>query len=126
MRKSSTQASSDSSGKRITIGTSYTPTAPPFGLIVILKIGNIRKSATPDLRDSDKLETSIDGKFTNNLFEMPIFTDLISEKLFTSSSQYLYARLGMHLMVDPINSMTPKFGNLGFYTVDALDKGAGL
>ena len=32
----------------------------------------------------------------------------------------------MHLVADPINSMTPQFVDLGFSNVDSLDKGAGL
>ena len=126
MRKSSTPASSDISGTSIPIGTSDPTTAPPFGLNVSPEFGNIRQYATPDLIDSDKLDTSIDGKFTNNLVAPPIFTDIISEKISNSSIQDLFASVGMHLVADPVNSVTPKFVDLWFSTADALDKGADI
>ena len=65
MRKSSTPDSNDSSGTSIPIVTSDTTNVPPCGLSVSLNIGNTRKYATPDLRYSNKLDTSIDGNFTN-------------------------------------------------------------
>ena len=126
MRKYSTQASSDISGTRITIVTTDTTTDPPYGINVNPKIGNIRKSATPDLRDSDKLDTSIDGNSTNNLVAPTIFTDVLSNKPSKSSSRGIYDRTGIHLTEDPVNSVTPQFVDLGFYTVEALDKGAGI
>ena len=85
MRKSPTPSYIDSIGTRITIVNSDTTTAQPCGLNMISKIGNIRQSATPDLRDYDKLDTSIDGKFTNNLDAPPISTDVLSEKISNSS-----------------------------------------
>ena len=126
MIKYTTSDSSDSIGTKITIGTSDTTTAPPYGLNVIPEIGNIRQSATPDLRDSDKLDTSIDGNFTNNLVAPPIVTDVISDKLFNSSRQDLYARVGMNLEEYPVNPVTSQFVYLGLSTVDALDKEASL
>ena len=71
-------------------------------------------------------DTSIDGKFTNNFVAPPIFTDVLSEKLSNSFSRDIYARVGMHLTVDIVNFVTPQFVDLGFSTIDALDKGAGL
>ena len=32
----------------------------------------------------------------------------------------------MHLVSDPVNSVTPQFMDVGFSTLDSLDKGAGL
>ena len=126
MIKYTTSDSSDSIGTKITIGTSDTTTAPTYSLNVIPEIGNIRQSATPDLRDSDKLDTSIDGNFTNNLVAPPILTDVTSEKFSNSSSQDLYARVEMYLTEDPVNSVTPQFLDLRLSTVDTLDKEAGL
>ena len=126
MIKYYTTGSSDSSGTRIPIGNSNTNTAPPCGLNVSPNIGDIQKSTTPDLRDSDKIDTSVDGKFTNNLVALPIFTDILSDEISNTSIRGLYARIGMHLSADPVNSVAPKFVYLGFSTVDVLDKGAGL
>ena len=126
MWKYSTPDYNESIGTSITIGNSDTSTAPPYGLNVIPKIGDTRQSPTPDLRDFDKLDTSIDGKFTNNLVTPSILTNVISDKLSNSPIWDIYVRVGMHLVADPVNSVTPQFVDLGFSTVDALDKGAGL
>ena len=126
MGKYSTPDVSDISGTSIPIGTSDTPTFPTCGLNGSPNIGNIRKFATPDFRDSDKLDTSIDGKFANNLVAPPILIDLLSDKISNSSSWDLYACIGMHPAAYHINFVTPQFVHLGFYTVDSLDKVAGL
>ena len=61
MRKSSTPSYSDNDGTRGTgTGTPIGTTSPPYGLNVSPKIDDIRQSATPDLRKSNKLKTSID------------------------------------------------------------------
>ena len=79
MSKYSTPYSSDSSGTRVPIGTSGISTATPCGINMIPKIGDIWQSATPDIRDSDKLDTSIDVNFTNDLVELPNFTVVLSD-----------------------------------------------
>ena len=76
-RETPTPDFSDSTGTRIFIGTSGTSNAPPAEAIWRRRCVNKRQSATPDLRDSNKLDTSIDGKFTNNLVAPPIFTDVV-------------------------------------------------
>ena len=80
----STPDSSDNTGTRgtgtrIPIGI----TSPLYGLNMILEIDNIRKSATPDLIKSNKLDNSIDQEFRNNLVALPIFTEVICEKSLT-------------------------------------------
>ena len=126
MRKYFTPASSDSSRTRIPIVTIDATTDSPCGLNISPKIGDIRQYATPYLRYSNKFYTSIHGKLTNNLVAPPIFTDVLSYKLSDSYSRDLYERIGMHLTVDPVNSVTPQFVDLGFSTVDALGTGASL
>ena len=123
IRETLTPDFSDSTGTRIFIGTSGTSTATSTEAIYNPGIVNNRQSATPDLRDSNKLDTSIDGKFTNNLVAPPIFTDVVSDKLSNSSSWYLYGHIGMKLVADTVNSMTPQFVDLRFSTIDTLDKG---
>ena len=118
--------SSDITGSRISILTSGTRTAPPAEYLISTGIGNIRQSATPNPRDSDKLDTSVDRYLTNNLIAQPIFTDVLSKKPSNGSSWDLYALTGMHLTTHPINYVTPQFVDFGFSTVDALDKGDGL
>ena len=77
--KYSTPYYSDSSGTRVPIGNSGISTATPCGINMIPKIGDIWQSSTPDIRDSDKLDTSIDVNFTNDLVELPNFTVVLSD-----------------------------------------------
>ena len=125
--KSSTPASSDitvtmDAETRIPIGT----TAPPCGLRVSPNIDDIQQSATPDLRKSNKLYTSIDGQFTNNLVAPPIFTEVISDKLSDISIQDIYTHCRMNLTADPVNKPVPQFVYLRLYTINSLYKGASI
>ena len=126
IRETSIPDSSDSIVTRISVVTIDNITDPPTEAIWSPGVGNKRQYTTPYFRDSDKLDTSIDGNFTNKLVDPPIFTDVVRDKLSNDSIRDIYAFVGMHLAADPINSVTPHFVDLGFSTVDALDKGAGL
>ena len=101
-------------------------TVPPCGPNVSSEIDNIRQSATPYLRNSNKLDTSIDRQFTNNLNVLPIFTEIFGGKLSNSSSQYLCIRFWMNLTTDPVNIPAPPFLNLYISTIKALEKGTSL
>ena len=83
MRKSSTPDSSDSNGTRITIGTGDNTTTPTYGLNVRPKIENIRQSTTSYLRNSNKSDAAIDGKFPNNMVALPILNDVLCENFLT-------------------------------------------
>ena len=122
MRKYSNPAPSDSTVTRISIRT----TSPPCGINVSLKIDNIRQSATPYLRKSNKLDTSIDGKFTNILAELPIFIEVLCDKISDIFIQDLYTRRLMNLAAHPVNIPAPQFVDLGLLTIDALDKVASI
>ena len=107
MRKSDTPYSSDSigtrgTGTRIIIRT----TDPPYGFNVIPDIDDIWQYSTPDLRESKKIDTSIDGKFTKNLVSPPIFTEVLCDKLSDSSCRDIYTRCRMNLTADPGNVPT--------------------
>ena len=126
MSKSSTPASSDSSVTSIPIGTSDTTAVPPCVLKVSLKIDNIRQSATPDFRDSNKLDAAIDGNLPNNLVAPPIFTDILSEKLSYSSRRDVYMRCWINLAADSVSISAPQFVDLDLSIIYALDKCASL
>ena len=126
MIKYSTPYSSASSGTRIPIGTSDNTTSPPCGINLSPKIYNTWKSVTLYFRESNKLDTYIDGKFTNNLVAPPIFTEVICDKLSGSSIRDIYMRCYMNLAADPVNIPVPQFVDLGLSNIDALDKGASL
>ena len=87
---------------------------------------NIQKSATPDLIKSNKLDTSIDVKFPNNLVVPPIFTEVICDKLYNSFIQDLYMPCRMNLAADPINILSLQLVDLGLSTIYSLDKGASI
>ena len=127
MRKSSTPDYSDSNGtrgngNRIPIGT----TDPTCGINVSPNIVNTRQSTTPNLRKSNKLDTSIDWQFTNNMVVPPIFTELLCDKLSDCSIQNLYIRVWINLTADPINIPAPQFLDFWLSTSDVLYKGASI
>ena len=124
--KTSTPDSSENSGSSNPIDISGTSTAPPAGNLRISGIGNKRKSASPNLRKSDKLDASIDEKFTNSLVAPPISTKGFGDKLSKRSSQDLYVHVGLQHVKDPVHPVTPQFVYHGLSTVDTLDKGAGI
>ena len=127
MSKFPTPISSESSGTRGT-GTMIfiEATTPPCGLNVIPEINNIRQSTTPDLRKSNKLDTSIDQQFTNNLVAPPIFTELFCDKISNIYSWDLFTRFWMNPAAYPVNIPAPQFVDLGISTINALDKGASI
>ena len=86
------------------------------------KIDNIWQSATLDVIKPNKVDTSIDRQFTNNLVAPPIFTQVLVEKLSHSSSRYLYTRCRMNLAAYPDNVTALQFVNLGISTINSLDE----
>ena len=73
----SDSAENRGSGTSIYVGD----TSPPCGLNMRPDIDNIQQSATPYLRKSNELNTSINQEFTNIPVSPPIFTEVISDKL---------------------------------------------
>ena len=126
IRETSTPSFSDITGTRITIGVSGTSTDTPAGDLWIPGIGNKWQSSTPNLRYSNKLDASIDRKFTNNPVAPPIFTEVFIEKISNSPRQDIYECIWMQLATDTISPVTPQLVDHGFSTVDALHKGTGL
>ena len=104
MRKSDNPYANDSirtrgTGTRIPVRTSD----PPYGFNVSPDIDNIWQYPTPDLRKSKKIDTSIDGKFTQNMVSPPIFTEVLCDKLSDSSCRDIYTHCRMNLTADPVN-----------------------
>ena len=78
-------------------------TDPPCGLNLIQEVGDIQKSTPPDLvRQSQKLDAVVDGKFPNNCNSTSIFSKVIGDKLSDGFSPYLYTRFMMNLTTDPV------------------------
>ena len=77
-------------------------------------------------RQSTNLHAVIDGKFSNDQDLMSIFSKLIVDILSNSSSRDLYTRCRMNFTDDPVQIKTPKFMDMRFYTINALDEGSGL
>ena len=127
MSQSSASGSSDSTktrgtGTRILTGT----TTPHCSLNVSLSIDDIRKSATPYLIKSDKFDTSIDGKFTNNMVAPPIFIEVLCDKFSDSYIWDIYMSCWMNLTAGPINTPEPQFVDSGISIIDSLNKGSNL
>ena len=101
-------------------------TVRPCGLNMILDIDDIRQLATPELRNSNKLDTSIDQKFTNNMVAPPIFTEVLVKILYNSSIWDLRTRCWMNLAEYPVNIPAPQFVDLGISTINKLYKGSSI
>ena len=93
---------------------------------MIQEIGGIRQSTPPDLRQSNKLDTSINRLFTDNLVAPPIFSELLCDKLSNSTIGDLYTRYSMSLAADPVNTSAPQFVDLGLLTINALSKSSSI
>ena len=107
MRKSDIPDSSNNArirgtGTKIPVRT----TDPPCGFNVSPEIDYIWQSPTPYLRKSKEFDNSIDGKFTKNMVLLPIFTEVICDKLFDHSFQGIYTHCKMNLPADPVNIPT--------------------
>ena len=100
--------------------------SPPCGLNVSHEIWNTWQSTSPDLRKSDKLDTSINRQLTNNLVASPIFTEVIGDKLSDISRRDIYMCCRMNFIADPIDIPAPQFVDLGLSAITAMDKGASL
>ena len=124
--KNSTLYPRESTGTMIPIGISGTSTAPLACDLWIPEIWNKRQPASPNLRNSDKLDAAVDGNFTNNPVSPPIFTEVFCDKVSDSYIWNIYARCGMHLATDTANPVTPQFEDHGFSIVDTLNKGNGI
>ena len=102
-------------------------TDPPCGLNLSQEVGDIRQSNSPGLvRQSQKLDAAIDGKFSNNCYATSIFSNIIGDKLSDGSSRDLYTRCKMNLTTDPVKTKTPQFVDFGLATINALYEGSGI
>ena len=101
-------------------------TAQPCGLIVSQEIGDVWQSTSPDIKNSNKLETSIHQQYTDNLVAPLNFTEVLGDKPFNSSSRYLYKCCKLKLTADTVNIPAPQFMDLGLSTINSMDKGASI
>ena len=105
-----------------TIGTN-----PPCGRNLSQEVGNIRQLTFQGLvKNSQKLDAVVDRKFSNNRDLTSIFLKVISEKLSYCYRQDIYTRFRMNTTVDPVQTQTPQFVDLGLYTINALDEGSSI
>ena len=109
-----------------TSGISGTSAAPPAGGIWSPGIGNIWQSTSPNIREFDELNADVDRKFSNNLIVPPVITQVFREKISGSPIRDIYARCGVNLATDHVNPMESQLLDHGLYTVNSLNKGAGI
>ena len=57
---------------------------------------------------------------------MSIFSKVIGQKLSDGSIGEIYMRCRMNSADDPVQTQTPQFMNLGFFTINALDESSAL
>ena len=101
-------------------------TSPPCGLNVSHQVENKRKSTSAGLvRQNQRLDTVVDIKLTNDLDYASISIKVIGHKLYDSSIGDFYMRCRMNFAVDPVQTHTPQFMDLGFSTINALAESSG-
>ena len=99
-------------------GTSaYFSSPPPYGGLWRPGIINKRQSTSPNFWESNELDASIDGNFSDDTIAPPVLTQLFSDKISNSSIKDLYAICRMHLVTYPVNYVAPQFVTKGFSTV---------
>ena len=87
---------------------------PPCGLNVSQEVGNKKQSASPGLvRQSQKLDAVVDGKFPNNLDSTSIFSKVIGDKISAGYTRDLYTLCRTNFAADPIQTHTPQLINMG-------------
>ena len=102
-------------------------TAPPCDLNVRQEVGDKWQSTSPGLvRQSQELDTIVDGKLPDNINLMSIFRKVIIDKLSRGSSRYLYKRCRTNFAADPVQIQTPQLVDLGISTINALDEVSGI
>ena len=94
---------------------------------MIQEVGNKRKFTSPGLvRKYQKLNAVVERIFSDDINSTSIFSKVIGDKLFDSSSGDLYTRCRMNFLADPVQTQTPKFVDLGFSTINEFDETSDL
>ena len=102
-------------------------TSPPCGINTIRQVENKWQSTSPGLvGQTPKLDAVVDGKLPDDLDSASIPSKRIGHKLSDSSIGDLYMRCKMNFTADPVQTQTPQFMDLGYWTINALDKSSGL
>ena len=80
-------------------------TAQPYGINVGQEVGKKRQSTSPGLvRQSQKLDAVVDGKFPFDLDSMYIFSKVIGDKISNGSSRDLYTRCRQNFAAETIQN----------------------
>ena len=102
-------------------------TYPTCGPRVSQHVGNKWQSTSPGMvRQYQKLDAAVDENLPDHLYLTSIFSKLIDDKLSDGSSGDLYTRCRMKFAAGTVQNQTPKFMDLGFMTINALDVKSGL
>ena len=72
------------------------------------------------------MDAVVDGKLPEDLDSASIVSRVIGQKISDGSIGDLYTRCRVKCASDPIKNQTPQFMDLGFLTINALDKISGL
>ena len=78
------------------------------------------------VRKYQKLNAVVERIFSDDINSTSIFSKVIGDKLFDSSSGDLYTRCRMNFLADPVQTQTLKFVDLGFSTINEFDETSDL
>ena len=75
-----------------------------------------------EVRDTQIINTSIDGNLTKNGDSTPIFSKVIRQELSEDSSAYIYSRCRVNFTNNDVGTEAPDFMYLGLLTINASDE----
>ena len=104
-----------------TVCPSPPPCAPP-SILWNKKIGNIWKTTTPNIRDTNELTSPIDRILNNDTIAPSITSQIIGGEFSNISSFDLYSRCRMNFTADTGQPVAPQFLNHGIPTIVTLDE----
>ena len=94
-----------------------------YGLNESLQVGKKRKSNSLDeVRNAQKLDTVVDGKFPNDRDSEFIFSKVIGSELSHGSRDDLYSRCRMNFLDDILQTEAPQFVDLGLLAINKLNE----
>ena len=87
------------------------------------QVGKKRQSTSPDeVRNAQKLDTTVDRKFPNDQDYASIFRRVIGHELSQGSSDYLYLSCLMNFSSNIVQSEAPQFVDLGLPAVNTSNE----
>ena len=97
--------------------------SPACGISGSLQVERKQQSTSPDeVRNSQKLDTVVDGKLPDDRDSASVFSKVISRELSHGSRDDLYLRCRMNFLINVVQKEAPQFVYLGLPAINTLDE----